>query len=86
MNTQCQHEWFNRNYKIRTSQQEMHKKHINTIPDAEVLINRIWRTVELHLQYNDGRDSQYDIIFLSDMWLTEEATLEVAMLSSSRMD
>jgi hypothetical protein len=29
-----------------------------TIPDAEVQINRIWRTVELHLQYNDGRDPQ----------------------------
>jgi hypothetical protein len=28
------------------------------IPDAEVLINRIWRTVEFHLQYNDGTEPQ----------------------------
>jgi hypothetical protein len=28
------------------------------IPDAEVLINRIWRTAELHHQYHDGRGHQ----------------------------
>jgi hypothetical protein len=29
-----------------------------TIPYAEFLINRIWRTVEFHFQYKDGRDPQ----------------------------
>jgi hypothetical protein len=29
-----------------------------TIPDAAVLINKTWKTMELHLQYNDGTDIQ----------------------------
>jgi hypothetical protein len=49
------------NGSIKTIRSEHHNRRcikniLMTIPDAEVQINRIWRTVELHLQYNDGRD------------------------------
>jgi hypothetical protein len=60
------------NVSIKTIRSEYHNRRcikniLMTIPDAEVLINRIWRTVELHLQYSDGRDPQYDKVFAVEL-------------------